>query len=118
MTLPVAHTIGEAFVEARRAHRSLNTSELHLLPHLIAHAGERDGDALALQIFDGAQQRVASGRVDEVHRTSIQEHMLRRWMARGQRGPQAIAEAITARKEQIAARAPNQQSREGDGLGM
>src|SRR5262245_41762075 len=84
-TLPGTHAIGHAFMEVRRAHGGLDAAALHSLPHFVAHMGECQADALALQLPDGAQHRVAGGGVDEVHRACVQEYLLRRRAARAQR---------------------------------
>ena len=51
---------------------------------------------------------VAGAGIDEVDRFGIQKHMPRRWAARGQRSLQPVVEVTDTRKEQVAARAPNQ----------
>ena len=67
LLLPGAHTIGHAFVEVCRADDRLYASTPHPVPHFVAHAGKGEGDALALQLPDKIQQRVATAGVDEVH---------------------------------------------------
>ena len=65
--LPGAHAIGQTFVEVARAHEGLYASKPHSLSYLVAHPGEGEGDALALQPLDEAQQCVAGSAVDEVY---------------------------------------------------
>ena len=67
MLLPGAHTIGHTFVEVGRAYDGLYTSKPHALPHMVAHTGEGERDALALQLLDDVQQCVAGAYVDLVY---------------------------------------------------
>ena len=54
---------------------------IRIFSYLIAHAGERDGYVLALQLLDGVQHRVAAGGVDEVNRAYVHKHVLPgRWL--------------------------------------
>ncbi len=108
LLLPGAHAVGHAFVEVGRTNGSLYAPEPHPLPYFVAHAGEGEGDALALQLLDGVQQRVAGSNVDEVHRLRVKKHMLRRRVARGQCRLQLLVVLTDARKKEVAARAPNQ----------
>ena len=114
LLLPGAHAVGHTFVEVSRTDDSLYAPEPHPLSYLVAHAGEGEGDTLALQLLDGAQQRVAGAGVDEVHRICVQKHMLRRRTGRGQRSLQPLVEMTDTREEQVAAGAPDQQPGEGD----
>src|SRR5262249_44544421 len=67
LLLPGAHAIGHTFVEVGRAHDGLHASEAHALPDVVAHTGDGEGDALALQFLDEVQQCVGGAYVDEVH---------------------------------------------------
>src|SRR6516165_1344036 len=101
LALPGPHAIGHPLVEVRRAHDRLDAPEPHPLADWVAHTGERDTDAAALRLLDEVQERVTGSGVDEVHRTSVQQHLLRRRVGRRQRGSQPVVEVADARKEQI-----------------
>src|SRR4029453_4877029 len=77
MALPGLHAVGDALVEARRAHDRLDASESHALAHRVAHTGESEAAPLALRLLDEVEQRVAGGGVYRVHRLCVQEHVLR-----------------------------------------
>src|SRR6516225_8321052 len=117
-SLPGAHAIRQALIEIVGAYQRLYPGETHPLPDFVACVGESERDCAGLQTRDEAQQPVAGGGVDKVHRACVYEHVLRWWMARGQRGPQPDLEADDTREEEVAAATPNQQSRESQCLGM
>src|SRR5215472_8046295 len=71
LPLPSAHAVRHTFVEVGWAHGSLYPAEPHPVPHRVAHTGEGEGDALALELLDGVRQRVAGGGVNEVHRIPV-----------------------------------------------
>src|SRR6266403_2362041 len=48
LLLPGAHAVGHAFVKVSRAYGSFYAPEPQPLSHLVAHAGEGEGDALTL----------------------------------------------------------------------
>jgi hypothetical protein len=76
MLLPGAHAIGHTFVEVGRAHDGLYTPEPHALPYVVAHMGEGERDALALQFLDEGQQCVGGAYVDLVHCLCVREQGL------------------------------------------
>src|SRR5690242_9329742 len=75
---PCAHPVGHTLVKVGRTHNSFYTSEPHPVSYFVAHSGEGDSQALALQLLDGVQQRVAGGGVYKIHRIRIHKHMLGR----------------------------------------
>src|SRR6516165_754140 len=117
-SLPGPDAIGYALVKIAGTDRSLHAPESHTLAHLVADAGEGKGDTSTLQLLDEAQQLVAGAGVDEVHRFGVEEHMLRRWPACGQRKFQSPDEVADAGKEQISTHAPNQHPREDERVGV
>jgi hypothetical protein len=76
--VPGAHAIGHTFIKVRRTHRRLNSSQLHSLSYLIAHAGEGKSDTLALELTNGVEQSIAGARVNEVYRARVDEYVRRR----------------------------------------
>ena len=71
------------------------------------------GDALAAQLPDKSQELVAGGRIDEVHRLYVEEHMLRRRSAHGQRDLQPAKDVTDAGKEHVS-RKSGRSRRDGD----
>ena len=116
MLLPSVDAVCYAFVKAGRTHDRLDAGEPKPISYLVAHAGEGNGDALALQLLDGVQQRVAGTGVDEVDRVCIEKNVLCRRAVGRHRSLQPGVEVADTRKEEFAADAPNQQTREGDRL--
>ena len=110
--------VGHALVEVDRPHDSLYAPTPHLLAYFVAYAGEGEGDSLALQFSDEIQQRVAGAGVDSVHRFRVQKHVFYWRVARRHCSFQLIVQTTDAGKEQVSARSPNHQSREGECLGV
>src|SRR5215469_14398101 len=81
LPLPGAHAVGHTFVEVGRSDDSLDAPNPHPLSYFVAHPGEGEGDASALQLLDEIQQCVTGAGVDEVHRVCVEENMLCRWAA-------------------------------------
>jgi hypothetical protein len=100
--LPSAHAVGHPFVEVGRSYGCLYPSNSHPLSYAVTHTGEGEGDALALQLLDEDQQRIAGAGVDEIHRVCVQKNLLCRWPARGQRGLHPLVKVTDTGKEQIA----------------
>src|SRR5262245_651345 len=99
LALPRAYAIGHTFVEVVRAHCGLDPREPQSLAHLITDTSEGDGDPLALQLLDRAQQTVRGGCVNQVHCTGIEKDMFRLWAARGQRRLHSLPNVTDAREE-------------------
>src|SRR5262245_30601296 len=118
LALPRAYAIGHTFMEVLRAHCGLDPRESHSLATLIADTNEGDGDPLALQLLDRVQQTVQGGGVNQVHCTGIEKNMFCLWAARGQRRLHPLPNVTDACEEEVATGAPDQQSGEGDRLGM
>ena len=82
LLLPGAYAIGHPFVEVGRAHEGFEARSPHALPDVVAHTGDREGDALALQLLDEVQQGVAGAYVNLVHCLCVHKHVLRRRVSR------------------------------------
>jgi hypothetical protein len=67
LPLPCPDTIRHPLVEVCSADESLDAAKPHSFPHLVAHTGEGESDALTLQLSDVVEQVVAAARIDEIH---------------------------------------------------
>src|SRR5262245_30897371 len=116
--LPSTHAVRNTFVEVDRIDNILDSSEPHILTDSVAYAGESDGDALGLQFLDEREELVAGTDVDKIYRAEVHKHMLHLRSKLDHRTVQQRSHSSNARKEQIAANSPDQQSGKGNGIGM
>ena len=81
--LPGAHAICGAFIKLACSYNCLDASSFHIVSNGITQTDKSNANAHCLQPSDETKQFVCCTNVDEVDRSTIQQHALHIW-PRGQ----------------------------------